>query len=123
MEQLGFFRELPHGDPDGPSLLEAERRTRDDEAAIVRYLAESPVLAVSGSVVHDILDPQHPVAGRNAVRTDGSWIWPDDLAYYVATYHVDLPAEFIEHGTQAHWAVRTLSQAELEELEQEMFGE
>lgn len=123
MKRLGFFRELPHGDPDGPSLLEAERRTRADEAAIVRYLAESPVLAISGSVVYDILDPQHPVAGRNAVRTDGVWIWPDDLAYYVANYHIELPAEFIGHGMQTKWAVRSLTQAELEELEREMFGE
>jgi hypothetical protein len=122
-KQLGFFRELPHGDPEGPSLLEARRGTRDDEAAIVRYLAESPVLAVSGSAVYDVIDPQHPVAGRNAVRTDGAWIWPDDLAYYVANYHVELPAEFIEDGTRAQWAVRDLTQAELEGLEREMFGE
>lgn len=121
--RLGFFRELPHGDPEGPSLLEAGRRTRDDEPAIVHYLAESPVLVISGSVVHDVLDPQHPVAGRNAIRTDGVWIWPDDLAYYVANYHIELPAEFIAHGTRNQWAVRQLTQAELEELEREMLGE
>lgn len=123
MKQLGFFRELPHGDPDGPSLLEAGRQTRDDEAAIVRYLAQSPVLAISGSAVYDVIDPQHPVAGRNAVRTDGVWIWPDDLAYYVANYHIVLPAEFIADGTRSKWAVRDLTQAELEDLEREMFGE
>lgn len=122
MKQLGFFRELPHGDPEGPSLLEAGRRTRDDEAAIVRYLAESPVLAISGNAVYDVIDAQHPIAGRNAVRTGGAWIWPDDVAYYVAKYHIELPAEFIDDGPQTHWAVRNLTKAELEDMEQEMFG-
>ena len=122
MKQLGFFRELPHGDPEGPSLLESGRQTGDDEAAIVRYLAESPVLAISGSVVRDVIDPLHSVAGRNAVRTDGVWIWPADLAYYVANYRIELPADFIEHGARANWAVRALTQAELEELERKMFG-
>lgn len=123
MMQLGFFRELEHGDPQGPSLLEAGRRARPDEAAIVRYLAESPVLAISGSAVYDVIDPEHPVSGRNAVRTDGVWIWPDDLAHYVARYHVELPAEFLEHGARMHWSARSLTQAELADLEREMFGE
>ena len=101
MNQIGFFRKLPHCDTNGPSWPGFSRRAEDDEAAIVRYLAENPVLAMSGSVVHDVIDPLDPVAGRSAVRTDGEWIWPDDLAYYVANYHAALLTDSIEYGARA----------------------
>ena len=94
LRRVGFFRELPHGDPDGPSLDEACRPSASDvEASALRYLRAGEPYVRSPGVVFDVRDGSGPV-GTGTIRTDGQWIWPDDLAHYVERYHVELPDEF-----------------------------
>jgi len=40
------------------------------------------------------------------VLTDGVWLWPSVLAYYVAKYHVRLDPEFIDHARASNWTIR-----------------
>ena len=37
--------------------------------------------------------------------TDGKWIWPSSLAYYVETYDLGLPADFLEDMANNDWSV------------------
>ena len=100
-KRVGFFRELPHGDPDGPSLHDARRESAaEDEAAILGYLARGAVHALSPGPVWDVLDESGPV-GTASLLTDGEWVWPEDLAHYVEKYHVRLPAEFVARAKTA----------------------
>ena len=43
----------------------------------------------------DVIDSSKGTAGTPTVYTDGKWIWPGDLAYYVKNYHLELPQEFL----------------------------
>jgi hypothetical protein len=44
----------------------------------------------------DVLDPEGPtLVGAGSLLTDGVWLWREDLAYYVATYHLALPRDFL----------------------------
>ena len=97
LRRLGFFRELRHGDPDGPSLRESIGAQRADEELIARYLEQGHVLIGCPGVVGDVLsnDPA-PVAAMH-ILTDGTWVWPGDLPCYVRKYHVALPEAFVEH--------------------------
>lgn len=46
----------------------------------------------------DVLDPDGPdLPGIGSMYTDGTWIWREDLRYYLATYHVALPDDFVKH--------------------------
>ena len=55
---LGFYRELRHGRADGPSIHDAMREeAADNEVAIVNYLERVLVLATTGKLVDDVLDP------------------------------------------------------------------
>ncbi|MFE5599922.1 hypothetical protein ACFQ8O_12120 [Streptomyces coelicoflavus] len=46
----------------------------------------------------DVLDAEGPtLAGAGPLLTDGAWLWRDDLAYYVATYHLALSRDFRAH--------------------------
>jgi hypothetical protein len=54
MKEFGFFRELSHGSPDGPSLI-IGGKVLTEKQKIVEYLIGCPVLAISGSVVYDII--------------------------------------------------------------------
>lgn len=52
---VGGFRELGHGQPEGPSLHAAVRDEGDhDEQSLTRYLREDVVLAATGTRVHDV---------------------------------------------------------------------
>lgn len=56
LRTMGFFRELPHGDPDGPSLRDAVERAPDDASSLADHLASGEPLAVSSGMVADVLD-------------------------------------------------------------------
>jgi len=96
LAQVGFFRELRHGHPNGPSLEEAVGKLHaSDVGGILRYLENAPTLAATGSVVDDALSPERTAVARLEIATDGEWVWPRDLAYYVRQYDVGLPSSIV----------------------------
>ena len=101
---VGFFRELKHGRADGPSLREAMRdKSKPGEARIAAYLRAAPILLHALGPVTDVLDPKGDYICAPNIHTDGTYAWPEDLAYYVERYHVALPAEFLAHLAAAKW--------------------
>ena len=63
-------------------------------------------------------DPQrrHP----HIMLTDGTWVWPGALLYYVSTYHVRLPERFRSHAAASGWKIDPASM-NLEELDWDAF--
>lgn len=119
--RVGFFRELDHGRPDGPSIHDSIGRKDPDEANIFRYLIEGETLAATGSMVDDYFDKRKTRISPLEIATDGRWVWPRDLAYYVANYHVCLPPEFIGYMRDCGWEVPRLTKEEMESVEEEFF--
>jgi hypothetical protein len=114
--RVGFFREL-HDDPSLPSIREAVRPSRyPDEERIVAYLEAGVCLAACGGVQHDVLDPSSKRVTSPDMVTDGVWLWPGELPYYVAAHGVKLPAEFVGHMRQNGWAVPAFGEVERREL-------
>lgn len=104
--RIGFFRELRHGDPQGPSLRDAVSAEPGlDEARVAAYLRAGEAFIMSPGVVTDILDPSAGIIGSGSVLTDGTHAWPDDLAHYVERHHARLPAEFVEYAASQGWRV------------------
>lgn len=92
MKSLGFYRQLRHGYPHGPDL-EAEAASAPMEARteVARYLRECPLVTATTQLADDVLDPRHTnISGIN-IHTDGTYVWPEDLAYYVEVYGVAVP--------------------------------
>jgi hypothetical protein len=115
LREVGFFSELRHGHPNGPSLRGSlASDAGPNEERLVAYLAAGQILATTGRLVYDVLvEGSEPIATM-AVLTDGEWMWPADLAHYVQHYHVSLPADFIDHLERAGWTPPTLSEQELQ---------
>jgi hypothetical protein len=114
--RVGFFRELDHGDEDGPSLRAMmSNMPLEHEADLCRYLNESPILLMSPATAADVIDPSVTI-GPLVIRTDGDWAWPGDLAYYVERYHVHLVPEFVEHAASMNWRAPALDDAALESV-------
>ncbi len=120
LRPLGFFRELKHGDPDGPWFHEMRDGYGDgNRSAPVRYLTNGALLAASGTPACDEFDPSHPLIGPLYVLTDGTWIWPSDLPYYVDRYGVALPEEFLVHAGRQQWTPPQLSHEDLVRITEE----
>jgi len=118
LREVGFYRELQHGHRNGPKLVDAVRQgPHPREREIVGYLTDATTLAAApGPLVDDVLDGSSEGVAPLEIATDGTWVWPRDLSYYVGRYHVQLPAEFVDHMQRHGWEPRTLTAAELETL-------
>jgi hypothetical protein len=97
--QLGLYRELSYGDPDGESIHRTLKLDAVRKARVVAYLRNAPVLAASGILGTDYftggdLGPFHS-------HTDGRWEWYSDLAHYVEHYDTWLPDDFVAVASQS----------------------
>ncbi len=120
--RAGFFRELRHGDSDGPSLREARDTGQGgDDETIGAYLRAGNILAATAMPVDDILDATKTNIADLTLMTDGTWLWPSDLPYYVETYGVAVPAGLQDHIVAHLGNPPKLSARELAALENELF--
>jgi hypothetical protein len=78
-----------------------------------QYLRSAMAIAFSPGIVSDIFDASKGHVGDPSRLTDGTWEWPEYLAYYVAEYGVELPEEFITTMRSNGWTAPQLSQEEL----------
>ena len=109
LRPVGFFRELDHGMPGGPSITDSRSgEAHTDETKIISYLSGGHLLIATPGVVRDVFSPDGPLIGSPHVMTDGDWAWPRDLPYYVQRYHVALPGDFVEHMRRNGWDVPPL---------------
>ncbi|MFF8268945.1 hypothetical protein ACF059_16330 [Streptomyces sp. NPDC016562] len=99
MKVLGLCKEL-WPTKAGESMVSLRDLVREsgepDESALLEYLDEGhEILSIMGSV-NDALGSDERILGGDNILTDGEWVWRGDLGFYVATYHVSLPDEFLQ---------------------------
>lgn len=115
---VGFYADLEHGQVYGPSI---ERACRDsagvDDDRLATYLDGGHVYRRVESTARDVLDGDRPICPAHLL-TDGVYVWPADLSYYVRHYHVTLPKAFVIHVQTNTWQVpRYVDLTELPEYE------
>ena len=98
MKALGFFAERDGGALPGPSLHDALRDPlpEPEREVVAGYLRAGSVLAATPSRQVDILDPDAGAVLPEHIRTDGEYLWPEDLAHYVRTYGARPSRGFLE---------------------------
>ena len=105
LTRTGFFREMPHGEPGDPSLAEARNPAPGPhEDRVIAYLEAGHVHSAAPAPVRDVLDAATELGPPHSL-TDGTFVWPADLAHYVRTYHVRLAGPFVEHMLAHGWTV------------------
>ena len=106
LKRVGFFSDLRHGFPTEPSLKDSVREKPSAyEVQVIDYLRNGAPIFVSPGVVTDALAKESKVIGGLSIMTDGEWAWPSDLQYYVSTYHVQLPDDFVNRAMNNRWRV------------------
>ncbi len=122
LRRVGFFRELHPDDPGLPSVHAAIRdEGHPDEGRIVAYLEAGVCVAACGGVQFDVVEPSSGHVTSPDMVSDGDWLWPGELAYYVSRYHVALPAEFTNSLRRKAWQTQTLSDDEVNALFRQVF--
>jgi|UniRef100_A0AAU3I3A7 hypothetical protein len=117
---VGFFSELGPGwglPLDGLLRESVGPAGEPDEAEIIGYLGRGAGIWAEMSAGPDVLDPQAPVlSGVGSLFTDGTWLWRRDLPYYLGTYHVSLPRDFLTHVRKARYRVPAVPETRLLEI-------
>lgn len=120
IRSVGFYTELSPGwgTPLDGSIKDAVRATGEpDERRIVEYLGQGTGLWSEMSAGPDVLDPEAPaLTGIGSLYTDGSWLWREDLPYYLSTYHLALPAAFLDHVRSLGHIAPPVAEARLVEI-------
>ncbi len=120
----GFFREMEHAKQDLPSVHERVGALDPSvKTALVAYLRAGADVAMAPGLATDIVDPSAGSAGAQGILTDGEWVWPNELAYYVERYDIAPSDEFVAHARSNDWRVPEIPTERLEEVVDELFGE
>ena len=107
LKRQGYYREMPHAEETDPSIKDFIGAKIDNETRkrVCEYLNSGYVLVACYGTALDVINPDRGMAGCPSMMTDGVWVWPGDLAYYVCEYSLGLNAEFIEFMRKNHWKV------------------
>jgi hypothetical protein len=97
---------------DVPTLDPALKRAGEsvDVERILAYLHAGALVVRAPACFEDWLDPDRPLVVPFGYRTDGTWLWADEVAYYLDRHGV-LP----EPGLLAHMRERGYEVGEVPE--------
>ena len=93
MIEIGTFKEIENDDY--PEFKATEKPIPEKEK-VLRYLQDTPDVAVSPSVLRDVFTGER-LRMDLCAKSDGVYIWRSDIAYYFEKYDLKLPDEFIEY--------------------------
>ncbi|MFE1309300.1 hypothetical protein [Streptomyces sp. NPDC058755] len=126
IKRVGFYQEFgDHGGPSAsaPSLRDAVRAAGEwDEDRIVAYLESSREIYSAMGAERDVITGDAWIPGAGSLATDGTWLWPVELAHYVRRHHIALPAEFVAHIRGNDYVSPVLSHEQALEIFNEHFG-
>jgi len=108
MRTLGLFRELEPKRPDvfRSSIIDAIRELPGRyDAEVARYLDSGiPLIDIMESTT-DVIGGDARISGGSSILTDGTWVWRQDLSFYVKKYHLELGRDFVEHAMKMNFAI------------------
>ena len=106
LKTVGYFKEMSQGrETDGSIFDSVGKGNPDDAGKICQYLESGIEFIISPGITYDVINPENGTSGISSSYSDGTWLWPGDLAYYVKNYNVKLPAEFISTMRESNWGV------------------
>jgi hypothetical protein len=106
------------------------------ERAILAYLAQGVDCGIYNDpgMLYDVIQPGKKIEfssvqevgpdvsalAPHLIMTDGVWVWPGAVLYYIATYHIRLPDALLRHAERCQWTIDP-SQFSPEELSWDAF--
>lgn len=83
--------------PTGGIVIDRPQVNPAEMAALTAYLTKAPVALATTKTGEDEMSPGAGLVVPRAYHTDGEWIWPAAVGYYLHRYHLPPQPELIEH--------------------------
>ncbi len=93
--------------PDGRPEVRRPDVPGAERDAMVRYLEQAPIVLAARSYDGDALDPDHARNVPLTYHTDGTWIWPGAVGYYLRAHGVPPEPDLAAHIRQGGFGCRT----------------
>ena len=90
---------------------------KKDRERVVNYLRSGVVALAIMDYRRDVLRNRFGITDGSAIRTDGTYYWRHDTAWYVEEYGVSLPYAFLAHAEELQWQVPALTEEGILEIE------
>lgn len=85
--------------------------------SILGFLHGGSLVIRAAGLSEDWLAPSHPECVPLAFRTDGAWIWPAEIAYYLAHHGLLPEPDFLAHMAANGYVARTVADETIDEAE------
>ena len=105
-EPLRIARVFDEVDEAGGRFAADHERLPDVELArVAAYLDGGSAVLATTARVADVVEPERGPVVPMTYRTDGRWLWPESVAYYLRAYGLAPQAELLAH-IRSHGALR-----------------
>ena len=108
LKRTGYFREMSHGEASDPSIIDSIGKKElkgNIKNRICNYLNSGVVIVACYGTSQDVIKPEKGAAGCPSMMTDGTWVWPGDLSYYVSSYSLGVNPDFLSFMVENNWSV------------------
>ncbi|MFF5260122.1 hypothetical protein ACFY4C_14325 [Actinomadura viridis] len=95
--EMPIARPFDSTDSDGRPVVERPEVPADELDALARYLESAPIVLAARSYDSDAIDPDRPPSVPLTFHTDGTWIWPGAVGYYLRAHGVPPEPELVAH--------------------------
>jgi hypothetical protein len=121
---VGFYAELD------PNSSFAQGRIRDaistdpqpDEAGLIAYLDQGHPLVDFTETTRDVVTGNEAIVGGSSLKSDNTWVWRNDLSFYVRKYHLKLPEAFLDHVRALDFTMPEKNREQIIERAREYFA-
>lgn len=91
LRQARLFDGTVPGGHDRPAVPDEETEP------LLAYLNGAPIVLAARGFDQDVIDPAGPANVPMTYHTDGNWIWPGAVGYYLRVHGVPPEPELVEH--------------------------
>lgn len=84
-------------DDRGNPITERAEIGRAEADRVAEYLEKAPIVLAARSYDNDRIDPQRTASVPMTFHTDGSWIWPGAVGYYLRQHGVAPEPDLLNH--------------------------
>ncbi|XVQ10060.1 hypothetical protein ACQP1W_47360 [Spirillospora sp. CA-255316] len=96
--------------PDGAPVVQRPPVPDEDRDAVVRYLQQAPIVLAARSFDTDLMDPQRASNVPLTYHTDGTWIWPGAVGYYLKKHGLPPEPDLVAHIRAAGFRLPEVSE-------------
>ncbi|SEP91529.1 Protein of unknown function [Lentzea xinjiangensis] len=96
--------------PNGRPSVNRPPVPEPEVAPLLAYLSAAPVAVAGRGFDADVLHPDSPPVVPSGFQTDGVWIWPAGISFYLRKYGVPPEPELVERARAAGFALPEVSE-------------